>query len=262
MGVVGHRARDDLGVLGAGEPEELVDLVTRDVGEDASGAVVVVEPVRAPGAAGEMGSIPLPVGPEPEGLHHPPDPALADQLARADGAAHLEPLRERDGPEPTGRRHGLLDLVELVDGDATGLVSDHVLAVAQGLQRDGRAAVRDGRGDDHVNGRIAEQGRRVIDPGRIGPLLPSRLRDGGTRVVGAEADQLGALPEQPADLAQRVGVVQADGGETDGAAGLICGHVVFVLAVAGGWHRKLSITFPVSGTLVIDHFLVNGYERP
>ena len=36
IGVVGDRARDDLGVVGAGEVEELIDLVRADVGQDAA----------------------------------------------------------------------------------------------------------------------------------------------------------------------------------------------------------------------------------
>src|ERR687897_3859611 len=101
MGVVGDGAGDDLGVLGTGEPQELVDLVAGDVGENAAGPVSVVEPLRTSCPTREVAPVALAVGSEAQGLDDPPDPSLPDQLAGLDRAAHLEALREGDRPEPT-----------------------------------------------------------------------------------------------------------------------------------------------------------------
>ena len=45
--------------FGAGEPQELVDLVAGDVGDDAPGSVPVVEPVRTSFATRDVGSVTL-----------------------------------------------------------------------------------------------------------------------------------------------------------------------------------------------------------
>src|SRR4051794_2628732 len=102
MGVVGHRARDDVGRGRSGEPQELVDLVARDVVEDPAGALPVVEPVRTSLTAPEVGTIAFPVGSQAQGLDDAADPALADQLAGLDRATNFEPLGEGDRPEPAG----------------------------------------------------------------------------------------------------------------------------------------------------------------
>ena len=47
IGVVGDRARHDLGGVGAGEVEELVDLVRADIDQDAAGIGAPEEPVGA-----------------------------------------------------------------------------------------------------------------------------------------------------------------------------------------------------------------------
>ena len=160
-----------------------------------------------------MGAVAFPVRSEAQGLDDPADPSGADQLAGLDGAAHLEALGEGDRPEPARLRDRLLDLVELIEGDAAGLVGDDVLAVAQRLDRDGGPAVGHGGGDDQVNGRIAEQGLRVVAHSHVGPAFANRPRDRRGRVVGAEPDELAALAQQPVDLPEDMCVVQADGGE-------------------------------------------------
>src|SRR4051812_40438140 len=108
MGVVGDRAGDDLGGVGAGEEEELVDLVAGDVSQDAAGPFPVIEPVGSAGTPGEVGTVALPVRTEPEGLHDLADPAGPDELACLDRTAHLEPLREGHRPEAAGLAHRLL----------------------------------------------------------------------------------------------------------------------------------------------------------
>ena len=80
--------------VGAGEQQELVDLMARDVGEDAAEPIAVVEPVGPALAAGEMGAVSLAVRAEAQGLHDPADPTLPDKFAGLDG----------DGPRSAPRR--------------------------------------------------------------------------------------------------------------------------------------------------------------
>ena len=169
-----------------------------------------------------MGSVALPVGSESQRLHDPPDPPLSNQLSGFDRTAHFEALRERDRPESTRLRDGLLNLVELIERDTAGLVDDDVLAVRQGLDRDGGASVRNRRCDDHVDRGITEQARRILDPHHVRPATPSRLRNGSGWVVGAEPDQLTALIEQSLDLPEGMCMVQADGGKSNLSTVLVC----------------------------------------
>ena len=68
--------------VGSGEPQELVDLVAGDVGDDAAEPGAVVEPVGSADPAGEVGRVTLPVRPEPDGLDDLADPARPDQFVR------------------------------------------------------------------------------------------------------------------------------------------------------------------------------------
>ena len=213
MGVVGHRAGHHLGGLGAGEPQELVDLVAGDVGEDAAGAGRVVEPVGPTCAAGQVGAVAFPVRTQSQGLDDLADPPGADQLAGPDRAAHLEPLGEGDRPEPPGLGHRPLELGELVEGDAPRLVGHDVLAVTQRLDGDRTAAVRHRCGDDQVDRRVLQQLAAVGDPRGVRPAGPGGLGHRGVRVVGAQPDELAALTQQTLGLPEGVGVVQADDGE-------------------------------------------------
>src|SRR4029453_18549665 len=77
MRVVGDGARCDLRVLGTGEPQELVDLVAGNVGDDASGPVAVVKPFRTSLTTCEMGTVALPVGSESQSLHNASYPPLS-----------------------------------------------------------------------------------------------------------------------------------------------------------------------------------------
>ena len=205
MGVVGDGAGDDLGRVGAGEPQELVELVAGDVGDDAAGPVPVVEPVRASRPTGEVGAVALPVGPRPRVCTTRPirpsrtsSPALIAQRT----SKRSEKVTDQNRPDS---RDGLLDLVELVEADAAGLVGDHVLAVAQARRPRWRRAdrgprpSRSGRSTDHGPG--SSHHRSTITSGH---RSPGRLRDRRGWVVGAESNQLTALAEQPVDLPEGV----------------------------------------------------------
>src|SRR5215218_6820791 len=118
MGVVRHRAGYDLGGVSACEPQELVDLVTGDVGDDSSRSLPVIEPAGTPLTSREVSTVTFTMGSESESLHHLTDPAFADQLAGLRHTAHLEPLGEGDRPDAPGHVHRLLDLVKLLKADA------------------------------------------------------------------------------------------------------------------------------------------------
>src|SRR5215211_8582352 len=229
MGVVSHGAGYDLGDLSAGEPQELVDLVTGDVGEDSSRALPVIEPAGTPLTSSEVSAVTFTMRSESESLHHLTDPPFADELAGPGHTAHLEPLGEGDCPDAAGRVHRLLDLVKLLKAHAPGLIGHDVLAVGEGLNGDTRALVRDSRGDDQIDGWVMQKASGVIDPRRVGPALTTGLGDGAVRFIGAEAHQLATFTQQPIDLIEGVRVVQADGGESDGATTLgLAGHLMII----------------------------------
>src|SRR5215203_1022887 len=96
MGVVRHRAGYDLGGVSACEPQELVDLVTGDVGENSSRSLPVIEPAGTPLTSSEVSAVTFTMRSESESLHHLTDPPFADELAGPGHTAHLEPLGEGD----------------------------------------------------------------------------------------------------------------------------------------------------------------------
>src|SRR4029450_10566373 len=222
MGVVGDGARDHMGLLGAGKPQELVDLVARDVGNDAAGPVPVVKPFRTTLTTGEGGAGALPVRSESQGLHDLANPPFSDQLPGFDRAAHLEALRERNRPESTRLGDRLLDLVELFERDTAGLVRDDVLAVRQGLDRDGGAPVRNRRCDDQIDRRITKQTHWVVDPHHIGPAPWSRRCNRSVSVLGAEPGELATLIKKTLDLPEGMGMVQANRGKPNRLTALLC----------------------------------------
>jgi hypothetical protein len=70
-----------------------------------------------------------------------------------------------------------------------------------------------------------QKATRVVNPRRVGPALPTGLGDSAIWFIGAEAHQLATFTQQPIDLIEGVRVVQADGGESDGAVALgLAGH--------------------------------------
>ena len=215
MGVVRHRARHHLGSRRAGEPQELVDLMAGDVGENSAESIRVVEPVRAAGAAGQMFAVSLAVRTQPQGLHDLTDPSGAYQLARTGHATDLEALREGDRPEPTRLGHRVPDLVQLLECDTTRLVRNDVLAIAHRLDGDRCATVRDSRGDDQVDLVVVQELLRVLEPRRLRPPTPDLPGDGRIRVVGTDSDELAALVQQAGDLVVDMRVIQTDRCEAD-----------------------------------------------
>src|SRR4029450_13222538 len=200
MRVVGDGAGDDFRLLGTGEPQELVDLVAGDIGDDAAGPVSVVEPVRTSRTTREVRAVSLPVGSKSQRLYDLPDSPLSDQLSGFDRAAHLEALRKRDRPESTGLGDRLLDLLELIERDAPGLVGDDVLAVGQRLDCDGGTLVGNRGRDDYVDRGITERARHVLDPHHVRPASPNLSCNGRSGVLGAEPDELRALIEHTLDM--------------------------------------------------------------
>src|SRR5918994_2075982 len=130
MGVVGHGARHHLGGSRTGEPQELVDLMTGDVGDDPAEPIMIVEPVRAPGSPCQMAGIYLAVRAQPQRLHNLTYTAGANEFASPGHATDLEPLGESHRPKPTRLGHGILDLLQLLVRNTTWFVGDDILAVA------------------------------------------------------------------------------------------------------------------------------------
>ena len=163
-------------------------------------------------------------------------------------------------------RDGFLDLVELFERDAAGLVGDDILAVRQGIDRDGGASIGNcGRHDD-IDGRITDQARRIMDPHHVGPATPSRLRDGSGWVIGAEPNQLTALIEQSLNLPEGMCMVQADGGKSNLLTR--CGVLTSDQSFPEGWHFGPApiVQLPpgewleAAGAKSIDHFSASPFH--
>jgi hypothetical protein len=123
-------------------------------------------------------------------------------------------------PESAGLCDRLLDLVELVQRDTPGLVGDDILAVGQGLDRDcgaGTAAVTM-TSIDRSRSRLVWSSIHLTS----GQRCRTVLRDGRSRVLGAEPDELTALIEQTLDLPENMCMAQADGGKPNWRTALAC----------------------------------------
>ena len=70
--------------------------MTGDVGDDPAESIMVVEPVRPAGAAGQMGAVSLAVRAQPQRLHHLAYSAGANEFARTRHATDLEAPGEGD----------------------------------------------------------------------------------------------------------------------------------------------------------------------
>jgi hypothetical protein len=88
----------DLGIVRAGEMQELVDLMRGDIGQDAAEPGLVEEPA-GPDRAVE------PMRPESDRLHDAPDRSVRDQFAGDDGRGNDEALGEADREDAAGLRH-------------------------------------------------------------------------------------------------------------------------------------------------------------
>ena len=85
IGIVGRIGQRDLGVISAGEIQELVDLVAGKIGQDATVGIPVEKPVGSRRAV-------QPVRADADGLNDPPDGTLRHKLGSAGDGGHLEPF--------------------------------------------------------------------------------------------------------------------------------------------------------------------------
>ena len=132
---------DDLGAGRAGEEEELVRLVRRDVAENAAEPRAFEEP-RGTGLRIHA------VWPETDGLHDPADRPGLDELRGANGRAVFEALAVHDGINAPRLRLHATDLGELVERRDARLVDHVVLPVLHHADAERRPLVRD-RGAQH-----------------------------------------------------------------------------------------------------------------
>ncbi len=138
VGEVADRRQRDRGGLGAGEEQELVDLVAADIAEDPAIARRVEEPV------GPQMSV-QPVRPHAERLHHGADRAGADQLGSAGDGADLEALGITDRPYPPGFGDDPAQFCASVVQPGLSVITSlpcRIAAMAMAARSDGIAAVR------------------------------------------------------------------------------------------------------------------------
>ncbi len=158
--VPAHGRREHLGIAGAGEREELVDLVRADVDEDAAVGRGIEEPRRP--VLQVQG-----VRPETDRVHDLADPSLFDDPLGAEHRRRAESLAEDHEIPATGLALHVAYGRELRGRGDARLVGDHVLAGAHRVDRDLRAFARNcgGHHDIHI---VAERivGARVRILGR------------------------------------------------------------------------------------------------
>ena len=158
---VAHLGRDDLGPVGAGVEEDLVELVRADVHQDAA----ILRPLKKPGRARcQLGTVRR----EDGHLEHLADGAGPDQLARLHGRAHVEALAEVHRVDAPRLSLDAAHLRQLGEGRHAGLVGHVVLAVLHGADAQRRPLARDAGVDDQLDARI----------------LQDRLGAGGARPPG------------------------------------------------------------------------------
>ena len=189
---VGHAGVVDAPARGAGNVQELLELVAADVGEDAAHAALVVEPRRAR-------LVHQVVRRHDQHLQHAADGAAAHQLARLPGRRVVQPLAVVDQVLAAGRRHRGAGRGELAEGRERPLVGEVVLARRQHLPADGGARVGDGGGRHQADGGVGEDrleragGLRLREPlAEGGHLLGVGVEHPGQG--GAGVDQAPGLP--------------------------------------------------------------------
>ena len=93
-----------------------------DIGEDAPVLRLLEVPCRARGWIGAVRS-------QPDGLHYLADRPGVDQLARLDAGVVVQPLAEADRINAPGFRLHLADMLQLFQGDDSGLIAHVIFAV-------------------------------------------------------------------------------------------------------------------------------------
>jgi hypothetical protein len=218
MRVVGDGARDDLSVLGAGEP--MVDLVAGHVGDDAPGSVPVVEPVRTSFATRDVGSVTL-RGPSPRVCTTRPIrpsrtncPALLAQRT----SKRSEKVTDQNRPDC---------VTAFSIWSSWSSVTHPGLSVTTSLPlvRASTAIAERWSGTAAVTMTSIEGSRSRLVWSSIHLTSGQRRRtvcDGRSGVLGAEPDELTALIEQTLDLPESMCMVQADGGKPNWRTALVC----------------------------------------
>ena len=150
--------------------EELLELVTADVAEDAAVRLAVEEPGGPAGARHAVRA-------RAQHLHDPADGPVCDELPGEHGALHVQPLAEVDHVLPAGCARLGARLRELVEGGDRRLVGEVVLAVLHHPQAEPAAVRGDGGTRDQLHPLVGQHGlfawRRPRHPGSAGRVRPT-----------------------------------------------------------------------------------------
>src|SRR5262245_48679933 len=136
--------RDHFGPRGVGEEEELIELVRRDVADDAAEILPVPEPRRARLRIDAMRA-------EADSLDDFADSAGFDQLAGFDGGGILESLAVHNRIDALRLPLYVSGLGQLRERGGAWLVDHEVLAAPHHANAERRAIIRDRGADDQVN---------------------------------------------------------------------------------------------------------------
>jgi hypothetical protein len=140
--------------------QELIDLMARDIGQDATIGSTLEEPTR-PGRAVQ------PMRAQTHRLNHAAYGTATHQLVRHGDGGNFEPLGKIDGPDATGFLLYRTDLRQLLGRGATGFVDHHILSRTH--CRDGQSGPIPWDGRDHHKCDIGavEQVPVIGHPGNI-----------------------------------------------------------------------------------------------
>ena len=187
--------------------QELVDLVAGDVHEDAAIGIAVKEPV-GPGRAVQ------PVWPHADGLNHAANGAFGDKRAGARDRRHLKPFGEIDHPHAPCALLRQPDLIKLRKGGAAGLVDHDMFACLHRLDGEARAIPRDGRDQDHIDGRVGKD-LGLVAMGNFQKAFDEPVKRAGL-ALGPPGGKFGAGIDHVLRHAVDMAVIKPEGGETNG----------------------------------------------
>ena len=204
IGKVADGGMNDSGVPRAAVEQELFELVAADVAEDAA----VLDPVEEPGGARRLAQ---PVGAEAKDLDDAADRAAVHEVARVQGALHMQAFAVIHHVLPTGGGGDGAGARQLIQRGERRLVGKIVLARLHHPAAERSAVARHGGRRDQAHLRVGED---LVERARhpdLGVLRAEGVNLGRVRIENPF--QAGAGFEQSVALAVDVAVIEVRGGE-------------------------------------------------
>jgi hypothetical protein len=204
VAAIGDARRNDLGIHGAREKQELLKLVAGDIAEDPAIALAGEEPVRPLVVADGMGA-------QAHRVDDLADGALRDEVAGFHRGTHFEMFGIEHAIDAAGFLLDALDFFQLGEGRHARFVGQDILAVLHCSNGNRGTIGRNGGRRDDRDGLVFQNFPGVSNALGFWKLLGK----GGGQIVfhGVEGDELGAGALEAVHLPIDVAVVDADGGK-------------------------------------------------